>query len=81
MRTERYIYSADSVSPQEPPNVKVTGVIKLMCPDRPDSFVLQTVMLQSAEPEEQVPQFHVITVENLIRLLYISSVSVFKQIF
>lgn len=71
MRTERYVYSADSVSPQEPPNVKVTGVIKLMCPDRPDSFVLHTVMLQSAEPVEQVPHFHVMTVENLIIILYV----------
>lgn len=50
MRTERYVYAADTVSTQNPPNVKVTGVIKLMCSDLTDSFVLQTLMLQSAEP-------------------------------
>lgn len=64
-----------------PPNVKVTGVIKLMCPDLTDSFVLQTVMLQSAEPVGQVPHFHVMSVVNLIMILYISSVSFFKQDF
>lgn len=66
MRTERYVYAADTVSTQTPPNVKVTGVIKLMCSDLTDSFVLQTLMLQSAEPVGQVPHFHVMSV------LYIS---------
>lgn len=65
-----------------PPNVKVTGVIKLMCPDLTDSFVLQTLMLQSAEPVGQVPHFLVmLVVVNLIMILYISSVSFFKQDF